>query len=253
MISVEELKGIRRLKGLKSLGQAEKDYLIELGLLSLSRSTKDELVFKGGTCLYKFYGLDRFSEDLDFTVRRKLDCEGAIRRMAPDMSAFGVEAEIRGLKKTRGTVSAAIKAKGPLYEGTPRSVCGIRVEMNIESVARLKPERKTLDSMYSNIPRFSILCMPEREVLAEKVRAIMTRAKARDVYDLGFLLGKGVPFKEGLVKGKLEYYGREWSLEKFEDALRLKEGLWKPELGPLLGRVPDFGKTKRIILKELGG
>lgn len=59
MISVEELKQIGKLKGIKTLGYAEKDYLIELVLLLISRHTKDEIVFKGGTCLYKFYKLDR--------------------------------------------------------------------------------------------------------------------------------------------------------------------------------------------------
>ncbi len=62
MISIDELKKMAKIKGL-SLGNAEKDYLIDIVLLLISRNTKDELVFKGGTCLYKFHNLDRFSED----------------------------------------------------------------------------------------------------------------------------------------------------------------------------------------------
>ena len=64
MISLDELISKARLKSM-SLGNAEKDYLIDLTLFSISKNTKDELVFKGGTCLSKFYNLDRFSEDID--------------------------------------------------------------------------------------------------------------------------------------------------------------------------------------------
>jgi len=253
MISVEELRDIMRLKGLKSLGYAEKDYLIELALLSLSRSTRNELVFKGGTCLCKFYGLDRFSEDIDFTVRKELDYEGTFKRIVSDMSAFGVEADLKGLKKVYNTISVTIKAKGPLFEGTPRSVCSIKADMNLRSSIDLEPELKSFDSMYPNMPRFSLLCMPEKEILAEKVRAIMTRGKARDVYDLRFLLETGVEFDEGLVRKKLEYYGEKWSPKKFREGLRLREGVWRTELGPLVTRVPDFAETKRIILEKLAG
>ena len=57
--------------------QLEKDYLQYAVLLEIFKRSKGGLVFKGGTALQKCYGLDRFSEDLDFTT----DSADEIRRV----------------------------------------------------------------------------------------------------------------------------------------------------------------------------
>ena len=60
MITKSELLETAKLKGISNAGYAEKDYLLELLLFSLAKNTKQELIFKGGTALYKFYKLERF-------------------------------------------------------------------------------------------------------------------------------------------------------------------------------------------------
>ncbi len=60
MLSLKELEDSARLKRL-SLINAEKDYLQEVILSSIYSFVGRELVFKGGTCLYKLYKLNRFS------------------------------------------------------------------------------------------------------------------------------------------------------------------------------------------------
>ena len=47
--------------------QLERDYLLTLLLDEICSVFSNELVFKGGTALKYFYGLNRFSEDLDFS------------------------------------------------------------------------------------------------------------------------------------------------------------------------------------------
>ena len=49
--------------------QIEKDYLQDLILYNIYKTTKNAFVFKGGTALSKVYHTDRFSEDLDFTLQ----------------------------------------------------------------------------------------------------------------------------------------------------------------------------------------
>ena len=93
MITIDELKRVGKLKGITNIGYAEKDYLSELILLSISRRTKDELVFKGGTCLFKFYKLDRFSEDLDFALQKDLDITKLVDKIVSDLNAFGIGCE----------------------------------------------------------------------------------------------------------------------------------------------------------------
>ncbi len=66
MISRKELQEYAQIKKL-NLGQAEKEYFQNIVLFILYEQFGKELVFKGGTALSKAYGLERFSEDLDFT------------------------------------------------------------------------------------------------------------------------------------------------------------------------------------------
>lgn len=68
MISRQQLHSYTNLLGY-SLGQVEKDYLQHLFLFYLYSEVSTEFVFKGGTSLQKCFGLDRFSEDLDFTYQ----------------------------------------------------------------------------------------------------------------------------------------------------------------------------------------
>jgi len=59
MLTRKELESFRNVLGF-NLGQAEKDYLQHLLLFLMSKNARSELVFKGGTCLQKAYGLGRF-------------------------------------------------------------------------------------------------------------------------------------------------------------------------------------------------
>lgn len=251
MISVEELKKVGKLKGIANMGHAEKDYLSDLILLSISRNTKDELVFKGGTCLFKFYKLDRFSEDLDFTLQKGLDAERLLKKIVSDLGLFGAESEIKRVKKIHNALMITLKIKGPLYRGDEKTITTMRIDINTKSTVELKPIARQYVSLYSDIPTFTILVMQEKEILAEKIRAILTRAKARDVYDLWFLLRKGVEFNLELVNKKLGYYKMKWDKEKFVKMLSIKEELWKSELKPLLKNVPEFAEVKKLILERI--
>ncbi|MFW6111033.1 MAG: nucleotidyl transferase AbiEii/AbiGii toxin family protein [Thermoproteota archaeon] len=66
MLTKEQL---REYQNKLPLHVIEQDYL-ETVVLKILYQRTDNLVFKGDTCLRKFYGLDRYSQDLDFTVRQ---------------------------------------------------------------------------------------------------------------------------------------------------------------------------------------
>ncbi len=251
MISVEELKRVGKLKGITNIGHAEKDYLSDLILLSISRNTKDELVFKGGTCLFKFYKLDRFSEDLDFTLQKNFDIEKLLKKIVSDLNMFGAECEIKRVKHVQDSVLVTLKIKGPLYMGDEKTVATMRIDINTKSTVELKPLVEKYVSLYPDIPTFSLLVMQEKEILAEKVRAILTRGKARDIYDLWFLLRKGVDFDSELVRKKLEYYEMEWNRKKFVQTLNIKAQIWENELRPLLRNLPKFKEVKKFISERI--
>lgn len=253
MISVEDLKDVAKIKGIRNLGYAEKDYLLELALLFISRNTKKELVFKGGTALYKYYRLDRFSEDIDFAQVEELNIESLLHKIVSGMNAFGIEAEIKTKYQSHETVMASIRAKGPLYTGTNQSLSKIEIDINLRSAVETPPKAPAYSPLYPDIPSYTILVMAEKEILAEKVRAVMTRDKPRDIYDLWFLMKKGVAADMGLIEKKMEYYGGKWDPKAFEDRLELKESAWKNELKALTDNTPNLKEAAETIKKNIRG
>ncbi|MBI4181844.1 MAG: nucleotidyl transferase AbiEii/AbiGii toxin family protein [Candidatus Aenigmarchaeota archaeon] len=246
MITLEELREKARLKRL-SLGNAEKDYLLSLLLLSVSRRTKDELVFKGGTALYKFYGLNRFSEDADFSAVKDIDHGKLSACISSDMKAFGVDCALKSMREPYNSVVMAFSCRGPLYKGTPLSSSGVRLDINKKSSVDSEPENRYYSPLYTEIPGFSLLVMQEPEIAAEKIRAIMTRMKARDVYDLWFLLRKGIKLDKALVTKKLAYYGHAWDAAAFISRVAAVQAVWEKELARLLPEVPRFVEVKEFI------
>jgi predicted nucleotidyltransferase component of viral defense system len=250
MISKAELRDIGGTKGL-SLGSAEKDYLIDLILFSISRNIKDELVFKGGTCLYKFYKLDRFSEDMDFSQVKPIDLGLLYERVARDLEKFGIEVQL-SKKEVYDSVLTTFRAKGPLYDGRAKSMSSVRADINRKSSVSLRPVSSKLISLYPEVPTYSVLVMGEEEILTEKIRAVCTRNKARDLYDVWFLLKKGVGTDYELLDKKMGYYNLLFDRKDFLVAVENKKAAWGKELKPLLAIVPEFSTVRDEVLKLSG-
>ncbi len=246
MITKDELKEYAKLTGL-NLGQAEKDYFQNVVLFILYREYGSELVFKGGTALKKCYGLPRFSEDLDFTCLEKID----LKKMDAGLRRFNLEFETE-VEDSGGSTRMVIRIRGPLYNGLRQSLCRLVIDLSYREVVVLRPSVKTIGRFLEEIPAFDVFVMQEKEILAEKVRAVMKRAKARDVYDLWFLLGKGVAFDMGLVEKKLQYYGERWARAGFIRGLEAVGPVWESELRPVLASAPGFTEAVKLIKQGVG-
>ncbi|MBI2151606.1 nucleotidyl transferase AbiEii/AbiGii toxin family protein [Candidatus Woesearchaeota archaeon] len=79
----------------------------------------------------------------------------------------------------------------------------------------------------------------------------MTRTKARDVYDLWFLLQENLSIDLALINEKLQFYNLKYSLEEFQKHLHLKKDIWETELTPLIAQVPSFNDVKKLILEKM--
>lgn len=249
MLSKVILQDIARLTKLK-LHQQEKHYIQTLILNSLYASVTDELVFKGGTALFFSMGLPRFSEDLDFTADKEVDFSLLAEKIHKDLELLGVENEVRKKERTAVSFTFKIAAKGPLFTQEIER-CFVDVEISTrEEVAQKKV--KELNPVYPDVPPFTVLFMDEEEIVAEKIRAIMTRSKARDAYDLCFLLQKNVAVSLPLIEKKLGYYKKKFTLQEFTKKLSEKESFWEAELKNLvLGTLPSFLKAKKLILAKM--
>ncbi|UCE37285.1 MAG: nucleotidyl transferase AbiEii/AbiGii toxin family protein [Thermoplasmata archaeon] len=249
MLSRKELDGYRKITGF-NLGQVEKDYLQHIVLLLLSRSVGDELVFKGGTCLQKVFGLNRFSEDLDFTQCGSVNFEDLSSSIARGLRGFGYSSSLK-IKKKKIAIGFNIKVQGPLYQGTERSVCSLHMEFSLREDVLFEPEFKTLHPIYEDLPAYSTLVMNPKELLAEKVRALLTRNRARDLYDIYFLLKKNTALEKDVMDKKMQYYKRTTDLNKISEAIQAREATWEREIPQLTPLIYDFRDVKKFILDEV--
>jgi hypothetical protein len=241
MITKEELREYAKRAGL-NLGQAEKDYFQNIILFLIYQDYGRGVVFKGGTALKKCYGLPRFSEDLDFTCLEEID----IKKIESGIKRFNLDFEME-TKRYPDDIKITFRIRGPLYIGIRQSLCKFIIDLSFREGVILKPEIKTIGRFLEEIPTFDVFVMQEKEILAEKIRAVLTRTKARDVYDLWFLLEKGAEFDKDLVEKKLRYYNMEWNVKKFISRLNMAKTLWETELKSLVSSVPGFNEARKAI------
>ncbi|UCF07411.1 MAG: nucleotidyl transferase AbiEii/AbiGii toxin family protein [Thermoplasmata archaeon] len=247
MIDLDTFKRIAKTKGITNLGYAEKDYFQEIVMLGVSREAP-ELVFKGGTALYKMHGLDRFSEDLDFSGRIE---KQEVNRIAAYLEDFGYETEVVIKNMKTGSLLTFI-ANGFLYQGTPESRARVQMDVS-KGGTSLDPKWLSFFSLYPDVPSFRLRVMDLEEIMGEKLRALVVRKKARDAYDIWFLLNKGVKIEPSLIREKLELYGIELDRTVLRVTLEECKGIWKRELKTLIWEMPEFAVVRDKIMEALAG
>ncbi len=244
MINKKELYSYARLRKL-NLGQAEIDYLITIILFLLSKY--NNLVFKGGTALSKAYNLDRFSNDLDFNIINKFNLNDNLLSLAEEIKQFGINVEIKQIKGISDSLRSILRIEGPLYLGTINSKCNVILDFSFREKLMFPAQLKKINHQLNEIPIFDINVMDIREIFAEKIRAILTRNKARDLYDAYYLLKQNININLQTINEKLNYYHEGFSFEKFKEAVNKKENIWNNELKLLLKNVPDFNMVKKEL------
>lgn len=231
--------------------QVEKEYLQTLLLFFLYSKFSKELVFKGGTALRKFYSLDRFSEDLDFTYNIEENRRVTIEKFSKVLTSFG-EVYETGVKRrgSKNSLDFELKVKGPLFNRR-KTLQSIVINISMREKTWLSPNLKQIGPLYPDIGVFFVYVMRPEEILAEKVRALMTRrwVKARDVYDLYFLLKQHkVGIDEKIIQKKMIYYKVSFSKSEFLKKLRsIGKMEWNSELSNIIQVVP----SRRTVISFL--
>ncbi len=245
MIEKKELLEIAKLKGLKPW-QQEKHYIQAVTLETLA---EQPLALKGGTYLWLFHGLPRFSEDLDFTAREALP-KNLPEKVSKYLNLYGIENSTKTIANNTITLSFRISAKGPLNTAH-LDECRVYVEISKRENIEKKTLPVKLDFPEYNLPTKRAIGMSLEEIGAEKARAIMTRQKARDLYDLHYLIEKKqIPFNHELISKKLEYYHKKFSKREFLEKAKQKQAYYKKELKNLVfDELPEFNKTIQSIQK----
>lgn len=241
--------------------QLEKDYLLNLMLKAISlNKISNYLEFKGGTALYMLHGLDRFSEDLDFSyignpfgIGRKIDL--LMKPVIRDFERSYNIAKNKGNVLVRGDngelagIRSEFFVEGPLFSktGTRHK---IKIDISIRQDVVMKPEVSTFVSKYYDIGSMVIYSMPIEEILAEKMCAIIERDEARDIYDAYFMVRyKGVRYNSELLEKKLKLRNEPYGEKQLVSKIRaMKESRWNEELKYLVKNLPKLQTVKKYLM-----
>jgi len=241
MITKEILMKVAKKKGLLNKEYIEKDYFQDLLLFNIYKQT-NLLIFKGGTALYKLYDLQRFSEDLDFTLIGDLDIEKTIKKVL-----FNIEgSEIKNIKKLRNSVSIKIAFKGIITKYNT-----VRLDITLKNVVFEKFDVKNYISSYTDINPFNLRILNSKEMIAEKIHSLLNRESARDLYDLFFLL-KFADIDKSLIEKKLNVFDMKLNNNILKKRISNLGTLWKKELNSfVLHELPEFNVVSKFVFEKL--
>jgi hypothetical protein len=202
VITLDQLKNKSKKTGL-TLYQQEKDYLLKLFLYNYYKKFEDA-VFKGGTCIKYLYGLNRFSEDLDFNIKIKPEkFKKQVRETLKQIEITGIKTYLLKEEIFQDAYTTEIGFHGPLYKGTEQTRNKIRLDAGKRIGTVEEPAWKIIPSEYPETKEnFLVKTMDEEEMLVEKIISLIERNKGRDLYDTWFMLEKGVKVNRKLFQKK---------------------------------------------------
>lgn len=212
----------------------EQDYVQALFLQELYRRGSD-LIFKGGTFLKHAHGLDRFSEDIDFTQVTDGDVPSLLSETANELTRYGLDAEIDAVERETHTVVCRLRYRGPLYDGSDRSLGSVELDVSTRNDVLEETEWRRLFFPYPETRAVTANCLSVEEALAEKLRALSTRTRGRDLYDCWFLLESGVAINPAHFEEKMAAIGREPRL-----SVTITGEEWQRDLSVLVEHPPAY-------------
>ncbi|MDE1871658.1 MAG: nucleotidyl transferase AbiEii/AbiGii toxin family protein [Candidatus Micrarchaeota archaeon] len=232
--------------------QKEKDYINEL-FLSRIYEKNTGVVFKGGTALSKFYGLPRFSDDLDFSLSKK-DADGLISNLdsiVEDVSKLYPIKLLRKINK-KDILAYEISVRGPLFEASNRHQ-HVKIEIDKNASVIEDPNTIRRNPKYFDLRPYLAVVMKENEILAEKIVALMFRhnVKARDLFDIYFMAKNGTEIKVSLIDRKMKEHGHVFTDERLVKRMDLIRSIWSKELYRLLPKNEfiDYKEARTLVME----
>ena len=180
----------------------------------------DVAAFYGGTCLRIFHGLQRFSEDMDFSLLApdgKFDFTKYFQPIIDEFAIVGREVEIKKKdKKSFGKVeSAFLKDNTDVYDvydvsfQTDKSI-KIKIEVDTQPPLNFRTEQKLLLQPHSFMTR----CFTLPDLFAGKIHALVyrgwkNRVKGRDWYDFEWYVRHNVPLDFVHLAARVRQFNNE--------------------------------------------
>jgi len=189
---------------------ALREIMQEIALAGLYRvGFFEKAAFYGGTALRIFYGSDRFSEDLDFSllaVEPGFSLNKYQDAIIHEFEAFGMHVSIREKQRTNQTnINSAFLKSATIWKELVLD--GIIPQNGMEQVANVKikieVDRKpplgfeTEDKLLLKPFSFYVKCLTLSNLFAGKMHALLFRkwgknVKGRDWYDMEWYIQRGI-------------------------------------------------------------
>ena len=200
---------------------AIKEVIQEIVLCGLSKAGFfKEAAFYGGTALRIFYGLDRFSEDLDFSLlvkNKDFDLNEYLPILKTVVNSFDLNVGIEVKQKNVDSNIQSAFLKGDTLEHfllfyPNDSSIGINKNEKIKvkfEIDTMPPGLATYETKYKLLPSpYSVRLYDEASLFSGKIHAIIcrkwkTRIKGRDLYDYVFYLSRNTKFNLPHLREKL--------------------------------------------------
>ncbi len=198
-----------------------KEVMQEIILCGLSRAGFfKHAAFYGGTALRIFYGLDRFSEDLDFSLKLA-DSEFDLKKFLPllekEIKAYGVNFNIEEKIESGDSNIKSAFLKGNTKEhllifyneqisSIPHNeIIKVKLEVDVNP-----PEFATFENKFRLLPiPYQVTLYDKPSLFAGKLHAVIcrgwkSRIKGRDLYDYIFYLSNNTPFNLKHLEARLK-------------------------------------------------
>ena len=214
----------------------------------------DVAAFYGGTCLRIFHGLQRFSEDMDFSLLvpdDKFDFTKYFQPIIDEFAIVGREVEIKKKdKKGFGKVeSAFLKDNTDVYDvsfQTDKSI-KIKIEVDTQPPLNFRTEQKLLLQPRSFMTR----CFTLPDLFAGKMHALVyrgwkNRVKGRDWYDLEWYVRHNVPLDFAHLAERVRQFNNV-EIRQEEFMAQLKERLLSANINQVKSDVLPFVRNPKEL------
>ncbi len=223
---------------------------IQLALLYEIFKNNNQIIFKGGTALDLFYNSGRFSEDLDFDLLNK-DGLSEIDEAIENFTNSGKYTIFNNWENERDLNNSFVRYYLKIASNEYDNVIDFVIDCSLDKPF-LNPDSYIINYRDSII---KIPVMAIQEIVAEKVSAILSRKKARDLYDLYYLVvvkDVKVNMKYVYMKCKKRFSAKkpeDYSFNLFEKKVKGLKNKWA-ELEPLLNdyKLYNYDKVSEKLL-----
>ncbi len=211
---------------------ALKEIVQEVALCGLSRAGFfKNVAFYGGTALRIFYGLDRFSEDLDFSLiepNENFELQKYFSSLEKELSSLGMHFSVEEKVKAHDSAIKSAFLKGNTKEHI-LSIYGTDLNINSNEVIKIKfeidtnpPPLATFENKYRLLPSpYQVKLYDMPSLFAGKLHAVLCRSwgnriKGRDLYDYVFYLANNAAVNLPHLRARLEDTGILTENDTFE-------------------------------------